>query len=543
MSRSTLLLPLMTAGCLADLQADASKLFPDGTDSGGGSSTAATASTSMPGGSGNSMQTVTGEVPTTTVGPGEASTSTGEVPPNEAPVILSFAFEPAVLHEAGIAQPVAMVSEDVVTLSLELDGVEVWTGPPPVVAWTFEATSSAASDGEYEFALIARDMEGLETTAEAKLWVSLPPSGTEKCVFEEDAGTGWLNAAVYGDDALVVAGALAKPNQSLEATLWRLDPNSCQPQAGYPWAISQWTASPLVVPPSQAIGLALDELGRMAIAANIGSGLTRRPYVAVLSPEGALEWEHVGPSGQTYSGIAAAPGRIVAVGEKLVNEGPPQFDGLVESFDLEGTKMWSDTLAAPLPGDDWTDDLNTFDERPRGVVWQQDLETLMVVGERQVQADPFLKWTRAFSAQYSLNGAILGAWTSSGLDADEDGIVSAAYCGDDLLAAGWVQDGQNNRAPATRWFDSQGNGETRRLDALTDSTMQDLACDQEQKIWSAATSNEESHILAFKGSDGPLTVKQKFPNITMWAVDCDARGFCAVVGLKGDRAWVRVNHP
>ncbi|MCY1055509.1 hypothetical protein [Nannocystis sp. SCPEA4] len=486
------------------------------------------------------MQTVTGEVPTTTPGPGEPSSTTSEELPGAGPEIMSFLFEPAVLNEAGTAQPVAVVSADVVELTLEHEGVELWSGPPPL-SWSFAATSSAASDGVYTFVLTARDGEGQATTAQAKLWVSLPASGTEKCVFEEDAGSGWLTAVEYGSDALVVAGALAKP--SLEATLWRLDPNSCQPQAGYPWAISQWTASPLVMPPSQAVGLTIDELGRMAIAANLGSGLARRPYVAVLSPQGALEWEHVGPVGETYSGIAAAPGRIVVVGEKLVNEMPPQYDGLVESFDLEGTLLWSDVLAAPLPGDDWDDQFNSFDEHPRAVTWHEDGNVLVVVGERHVFENND-KFVRAFSAQYNANGAVLAAWTSSGLDSSDDGLSTATSCGGSIVAGGWVQDGNTARTPATRWLDVMGNGGgKRRLDALKDTSIRGIACDREEKFSAAASNDTAAFALGFRTSDDPFVFKLNLAGTTLNATDCDTRGFCVVTGLKGARAWARVHHP
>ncbi|MCY1055507.1 hypothetical protein [Nannocystis sp. SCPEA4] len=537
MSRRTLLLLLAAAGCLGDLVEDGAQYYPDGTDSAGGSSTMA--GTSM--GSGDSVETVTGEVPTTTLGPDSAASTTGEGLPDAGPVIVSFAFEPEVLHEAGSAQPVAVVSEDVVELSLQLGGVEKWAGPPPTIAWKFEATSSA-SDGEYTFVLVARDGEGEEAMAEAKLWVSLPASGTEKCQFEEDAGSGWLAAAEYGDEALVVAGALAKP--ALEATVWRLDPNSCQPQAGYPWAISQWTEAPLVVPPSQAVGLATDELGRMAIAANFGSGLQRRPYVAVLTPQGALEWEIVGPVGQTYSGIAAVPGGVVVVGEQLVNEAPPQYDGLVESFDLEGTKLWTDTLAAPLPGDDWDDGLNIFDEHPRGVAWSEQAKTVMVVGERYIKAEDDKTRLRAFSVQYSANGSLTAAWTSDGLDSTDDGLVTVTRCGEELVAGGWIQNEQSARAPATRWLDLSGNGEQkRRLDALEAAVLPGLACDREEKFTAAISDPVTAYVAGYRTSDDPFLYKLEFPSAALRAASCDARGFCAVAGLQGARPWARVHHP
>ncbi|MFY0535445.1 hypothetical protein [Nannocystis pusilla] len=314
MSRSTLVLPLAAAACFTQTWADGSDRFPTETDSEAGSS--ATTSTGTSTSTGEPWQTVTG-----TTWPGTTDlvtgSSTSEGPAAQPPEISSFTVEPDTLHEAGTAEVHAVVSDDVVSLQLRVDGEEVWAGPPSEFAWSFAATSKAASEGTYKLELVARDGEGLTASATAMLWVTMPDTGTERCVFTEDAGAGRLTAAVYAKDALVVVGALANP--SYQATVWRLDPDSCQPQAGYPWQLSQWSAQPMPTT-SEAVGLALDAEGRMAIAANIGAGLSRQPYLAVLSPEGALEWEHVGPVGQTYSGVTAAPNRFVVVGEVLVDD-------------------------------------------------------------------------------------------------------------------------------------------------------------------------------------------------------------------------------
>jgi hypothetical protein len=539
MSRSTLLLPLAAAGCFAQVWADGSALF--GSDTDGGATSAATTSSGASEAASGPVQTVTSETPTDTTGSVETSSTALPGVPNEPPEIVSFTVEPDTLLEAGPAEAIAVVSADVVSLALRVDGEEVWSGPPAEFAWTFHATSKAASEGTYALELVASDGEGLTASATAMLWVTLPETGAEKCVFAEDVGASWLTATVYADDALVVAGALAKP--SLEATLWRLDRDSCQPQAGYPWSISQWTALPEVQPPSQVVGLALDEDGRMALAANLGSGISRRPYVAVLSPEGALAWEHLGPMGQTYSAIAAAPGRFFVVGEVLVGEAPPRYDGLVESYDAMGAKQWSDILAAPLPGDDFVGDPKVFDEHPRAVIWQAENQSLLIVGERLVSEDIVLKWTRAFSARYTENGALVGAWTSSGLDGDEDGLRAVTNCGEDHVAAGWVLSGPNSRSPVTRWLDPLGNGDKRRLDNLANTTMQGVACDREQKVSSVATTDAGAYVVGFRASDDPFVFKHLFPQAAFTAVDCDSRGFCATVGLLGDRAWVRVHHP
>ncbi|WAS92475.1 hypothetical protein [Nannocystis punicea] len=543
MSRSTLLVALLTAGCFADVWGQGSALFPTDTDSDGGSESAASGSADESWG--DSFQTVTSSPPTSSETSGAdtepPSPETSGGPANEAPVIISFTIEPDTLHEAGEAKAVVIVSEDVVELTLAGGPAGDYIRAPSQFDWRFVATSKAASDGKYELVLTARDPEGLTDEASATLWVSLPETGAEKCSFEEALGPGWLTAAVYGDDALVVAGALATP--ALEATVWRLDPDTCQPQAGFPWQISEWSALPQLAPPSQAIGLAVDEDGRMAIAANLGSGLSRRPYVAVLSKEGALEWEHRGPPGQTYSGITAAPSGFVVVGEQLVNELPPRYDGLVESFDEGGIKLWTDTLAAPLPGDTFDDDLNAFDEHPRAIVWSPKLNRLVVVGERYVFENND-KRLRAFSAQYSLKQGLIDAWTSSGLDAVEDGLVALTICGDELVASGWVEDDQDTRSPAARWLDAEGNGSTkRRLDPLAGTTFHGLACDRERKFTAAGSTPSTATALGFRASDDPFLFKSDFDNAGLKAAACDARGFCAVAGLLGDRAWVRVHHP
>ncbi|MCY1066217.1 hypothetical protein OV090_15665 [Nannocystis sp. RBIL2] len=470
--------------------------------------------------------------------------STSEGPAAQPPEISSFTVEPDTLHEAGTAEVHAVVSDDVVSLQLRVDGEEVWAGPPAEFEWSFAATSKAASEGTYTLELVARDSEGLTASATAMLWVTMPDTGAERCTFTEDVGAGRLTAAVYSEDALVVVGALANP--SYQATVWRLDPDSCQPQAGYPWQLSQWSPQPMPTT-SEAVGLALDAEGRMVIAANIGAGLSRRPYLAVLSPEGALEWEYVGPMGQTYSGVTAAPNRFVVVGEVHVNpndnNNPPTYDGLVESFDAAGTKVWSRILAAPLPGDDFADNNNDLAEHPRALKWQEESQTLLVVGERLVRENIIFKWTRAFSARYTANGALVGAWTSSGLDGDEDGLLAVATCSGKPVAAGWVSSGPNSSTTATRWLDPLGNGDKRRIDNLADASMRAVACDREQKISAVATTDTDAYAVNFKSSDDPFLFNHLFPQATLAAVDCDSRGFCAAAGLLGNHAWVRVHHP
>ncbi|PCC72361.1 hypothetical protein SAMN02745121_01564 [Nannocystis exedens] len=541
MSRSTLLVSLVTAGCYADVEGQATALFPQGSDSGGASSWVT--STGVDASAASGLPATTSDPHPATPGSGEPwSTTTGE-PVDEPPEILLFEIEPHVLHEAGAAEAFAVVSPNVTHLHLSVTTLEIEEKEfaPSEFTWSVDATSKANSNGTYELLLTAEDDKMQKDQASATLVVMLPDTGTQRCVFEEDIGSGWLTAVVYGD-ALVVAGALAAP--SLEATVWRLDPDTCAPQFGSPWQISQWTELPEVQPPSQAVGLAVDAEGRTAIAANIGSGLARRPYIAVLSPEGSLEWERLGAVGQTYSGITASPDGFFVVGEALVNELPPRYDGFIEGFGDGGTMLWSATIAAPLPGDNWTDDLNIFDEHPRAVAWSEKLNVLVVVGERYIFSDNSEPPLRAFSVQYKLNNSLTDAWTSSGLDAAEDGLVAVTTCGEDMVASGWIQPGKTARSPAARWLDPTGDGDAkRRLDPLENTTFYGIACDRENKFTTAASTATSAAVVGFQSSDDPFLFKHDVADAGLQAADCDGRGFCAVAGLRGDRAWVRVHHP
>ncbi|MFY0535446.1 hypothetical protein [Nannocystis pusilla] len=105
--------------------------------------------------------------------------------------------------------------------------------------------------------------------------------------------------------------------------------------------------------------------------------------------------------------------------------------------------------------------------------------------------------------------------------------------------------GPNSRTPATRWLDTLGNGDKRRLDNLTQASMRAVACDREQKVAGAATNNTTAgaYAVGFRTSDEPFLFKHLFPQASLTAVNCDFRGFCATAGLFDNHAWVRVHHP
>ena len=540
MSRSTLLLSIVAAGCYSEVEGNATALFPKDSDSSGASSWAT--STGVDASTASGMPATTQDPLPATPGSGDPwSMTTGE-PEHQPPEILHFEIQPDMLNEAGTAKAIASFSENVTELALRVNGVDTPVGAPSDFEWSFTATSKAKSDGVYQLELTARDDQDQTDVATATLKVTLPATGDPRCVFEEQADDGWFAGVVYGD-AMVLAGTLGWPT---EAALWRLDPDSCEPQFGSPWKISQWTEKALPGP-SQAVSLAIDAEGRTAIAANIGTVPDYLPYIAVLSPEGSLDWERLGEQGHVYNGVAASPEGFFVVGEsQWINQNVLRSDGFIEGFDDDGAELWHKKIAAPLPGDGWDDDLNIFDEHPRAVLWSDALQVLVVVGERYILEEKDTR-LRSFSLQYTLDGELAATWTSSGLDSLDDGLATATVCADDLVAGGWIKNGGSPPLPVTRWLDPAGNGGAkRRIEQLADTKIYGIACDSEAKFTAAATVNANppsARVVGFQFSDAPLLHDELFPSASLKAAACDARGFCAVAGAQANRPWLRVHHP
>lgn len=541
MSRSTLLLSLVTVGCYTDVADNATALFPEDSDSSGASSWVT--STGVDASASGVPATTHDPLPATTGSGDPWSMTTGE-PENQPPEILHFEIEPDMLKEAGTANALAAFSENVTELELRVNGVDTPVGAPSQFQWSFTATSKAKSDGIYQLELTARDDKDQTDVATATLTVALPETGAPRCMFEEKSDDGWFAGVVYDDDALVLAGTLGWPS---EAAVWRLDPDSCKPQFGSPWKISHWTEKALPGP-SQAVGLAIDAEGRTAIAANIGNFPDCLPYIAVLSPEGSLDWEQLGEEGHVYNGVTASPEGFFVVGEEQwIDKNVLRSDGFIEGFDDDGAELWHRKIAAPLPGDDWGDDLNIFDEHPRAVVWSDALQVLVVVGERYIFENNNDTRLRSFSLQYGPDGELAATWTSSGLDSLDDGLAAATICADELVASGWIKDGDGPPSPVTRWLDPSGNGGAkRRIEQLADTKFYGIACDSETKFTAAATVNDNpisARVVGFQFSDAPLLYNDLFLSASLRAAACDARGFCAVAGAQGNRAWLRVHHP
>lgn len=552
-----LVVPLCVTGCLGDLWDDAAALFPD--SPGSTSGTGDPPSTGGEGGPGteSGIQTVTGETSSTSGPPAGDEMTSGGAPPSAPPEIHAFSISPTQLTEAGSAIVHLEVSPDVVLVELRVDGELVRSAPPATFAYTFTATSAAAN-GAYDFEVRVIDEDGQSVSAgPVELTVLAPPAGAERCTWTETTGSSWLYGVTFQDDAILAVGALSDGNTT-RAAIWRLSPDApCAVQPGWPRTIDLWTGRQEAKDlPSSAVAVAVNEDGYLAIAATLGTGLKRQPYVALLTPTGSRIWEHVGAVGDELAGVAAARfpyENIMVAGSRLIAENPPRYDGVVWSHVPSTDSVTEHVLHGPLQPDEGVPTSPNL--RPRAVVLHPADDVVYVAGERSFRALGGL-WTyeRAFVARYSPDGAYLGQWTSDGNWTPHDGVRALGVCGDSFVLGGWGRTAVDSKpTPLTRWVAGDGSATLRRPEALVDAMTLGTACDADGKVFSALTQTDvdlDGIALAFRTADGPLSylVKHKVGTIDGYnAASCDRRGFCVAAGGQTKngkiQAFARVFHP
>lgn len=557
MTTRWLLVPLCVTGCLGDLWDDAAALFPDSVGSTSGTGEPTSTGDESPGG-GSGVQTVTGETSSTS-GPsvGDETTS-GGARPSAPPEIHAFSISPTQLTEAGSAVVHLEVSPDVVLVELRVDGELVRSAPPATFAYTF-AVTSAAANGTHDFEVRVVDEDGQSVSAgPVELTVLAPPAGAERCTWTETSGSSWLYGVTFQDDAILAVGALSDGNTT-RAAIWRLSPDApCAVQPGWPRTIDLWTGRQEAKDlPSSAVAVAVNEDGYLAIAANLGTGLKRQPYAALLTPTGSRIWEHVGAVGDELAGVAAARfpyENIVVAGSRLIAENPSRYDGVVWSHVPSTDSVTEHVLHAPLQADEFKD-LNTTNLRPRAVALHPADDVVYVAGERSFRPLGPLTYERAFIARYSPDGAYLGQWTSDGNWTQHDGARALGMCGDSFVLGGWGRTAVDSKpTPLTRWLAGDGSATLRRPEALVDAMTYGTACDADGKVFSALTQavagDLDARALAFRTADGPLSYLVEHDAGTLDgfnAASCDRRGFCVAAGGQNKngklQAFAQVFHP
>lgn len=565
------ILALLTGGCFQDLFDAGAGLSPI-TDVGSisGSNSTSTGESTPTTSWGPGVQTVTGppdETSATTAA--EPETTTGAPDQNAPPTIELFGFSPLYLSEehvseAGPALLHVAVSDDAVKVRLKLNGEPL--GELGLEAFPYpHAVLSDKFNGQHIFEAVALDVEGLESAPKtAKLTVTVPASGTQKCLFDADkdnpavlqsAATG----LVYADDALVVVGE-RDTGVGPRLTVWKLDPDHCEVMPGWPKTIADWTKiDALKNKMSRGTAVALDFDGNIVVAGFTLDGLKPRRYLAMLNPGGSLLWNEVeGNAGEEISGVVVSPkpkAAVIAVGWRRSSDDPIRTDAAIWMYQLNGTALPPDFIGGSFMPNEQPDVDNKLSERLRAIVFPSGKEHAIAVGEREFMDNNFNIFSRTFLVRiHPLTGREGTPWTSPGESFAHDATLGLGVCGDELIGAGWRRDDPQGSEPAAmlQWFATDGTPTGFRSVPLSFTELRGAACDGELKAVAAGVKNQgvsDAKVFATPGLEGPLTWYESGsagPDEAA-AVSCDRRGFCGWPGFRttaGKRhAVVRVYHP
>jgi len=570
---SPLLALLTLTACVEQIYRDSIAEFPPGAD-GATSSTSEppTPTTSETNSAGPWVQTVTGDLEST--GPGSTSAdtgstsgSTGDPPVNLPPSIELFTVSPKHLSEAGPAELQLVVSDDVVTVQLSLDGVKLADLKPDAFPRNWDALSAKDNGAARTFEVVVKDAEGLTAKATTALGVQLPAPGAEKCLFEDKgANISVITALKYTPDAIIAVGA-RDIGAGLRIAVWKLDPDHCEEVLpGWPKSLANWSAQPgLAAMMSLGTAVDVDEAGNIVVAGNFFPNGKPQSYVALLNPAGSRLWEKLGQVGDEVTGVAAAmaqfKNRVFVVGSQRTSDVPVRTDAAIWVYFADGESVFIQppvTLKAPFTADEIDPDLNNErSERMHAVVLQPSTGYALAVGERELKPTPDLIYRRAFTVLAHPLGGVVGApWTSKA-DASppNDAARSVAACGDGFRVGGWTRDEPPDAKPEPMIFWVEANGsstEHRSEPQLASTEIHGIACDREDKLVSAGTRSAgtaDAQVFSVTGPFGPRTSYETGVASGDGAstVACDPRGFCGWGGYRTANAKpyavVRVHHP
>jgi hypothetical protein len=558
---------LLLGGCIQDLLADGAALAPDTETDASSTSTGEPPTPTTSGFGPGGVHTVTGDSGSTGTTEGTDAEDTGVDPvsssgePVNLPPTVDLTVMPEHLGEAGPAELHLAASEDVVKVRLSLDGEKIADLTPADFPYVWEALSAKDNGPARTFSVIVEDEEGLMADDDAGLSVQLPEPGIEKCLFEDpDRGTvtSYIAALRYTPEAIYAVGT--RGTGILRITMWKLDPNNCQPVPGWPKTIANWNPA-LAGSPSFGVGADIDENGNPVVAGNFLVNGKWQSYVALLNAEGSRLWEKVGAVGDEVAGVGASKGsysnRVFVVGSRRTSDNPILTDGMVWVYQwTEGEDVYVQPptiLRAPFTPDEFDPDLdNALSEWARAVVVDS-AGNALVVGEREYKDGDFKIYSRAFAVQVHPFGQVLGSpWTSSAPAFKHDAARSVTVCGDEYLAGGWTRDSvepNSEPQPFLFWLETETHRHLPQLDA---TQVYGVACDREGKVVSAATRSSgfpDAQVFTVVGtSDTPVWYEQGAADADgAGAIACDHRGFCGWGGYRTINAKayavVRVHHP
>jgi|JI6StandDraft_1071083.scaffolds.fasta_scaffold07258_5 hypothetical protein len=547
-----LLMSLLLAGCVDQLHEEAHALtYLETTTSSTGESELPTTTQAATGGG---VQTVTGEttLEATTSSVDDTTATTGESV-DLPPTVDLFAAEPDQLSEAGKSLLHLQTSADVVQVRLFQNDEPIADLEPADFPYTYEAFSAKNNGDPHTFRVEVKDAGGQTAAKDLKLKVVLPLSGAERCLFLDMGAKGSaIFGLVHATDAIVAVG-WRDTGAGPRMAIWKLDKKNCTVLPGWPRTIVNWSPA-LAGQTSRAVGVAIDEAGYIAIAANLWPGGKPQLYAALLTPEGARIWEHTGDVGEEAAGVATGVDhRVFVVGARRTSDNPVRTDARVWGFRFSEdiVTVWLTDLKAPFtPDEAFPDDDNVRSERARAVVVGND--EVVVVGEREFRGGDFNIYTRTFIARYFPFGkAVAAPWTSPGDFFLHEAMNAVGLCGADLIAGGWTRDTAPGASPLPlmRWIKPDGTSVAGHVELLPVTQTFGIGCDREGKIVSGGTNwtgEYNAQVFAVADPKQPPVIYDSgvAGDDAVLALACDpAESFCAGGGYRSMLAFLRVYHP
>lgn len=547
-----LLMPLLLAGCVDQLHEEAHALtYLETTVSSTGEPGLPTTTQA---GTGGGVQTVTGDttLEQTTAVVDDTGTTTGEAV-DPSPTIELFAAEPDQLSEAGKSLLHLQTSVDVIQVRLYQNDEQIADLEPSAFPYTYEAFSAKNNGDPHTFRVEVTDAGGQTATQELKLKVLLPASGSERCQFPDKGAKGSaILGLVHSADAIVAVG-WRDTGAGPRMAIWKLDKKHCTVLPGWPRTIVNWNPA-LAGQTSRAVGVAIDEAGYIAVAANLWPGGKPQLHAVLLTPEGAAVWEHTGDVGEEAAGVATgADHRVFVVGARRTSDNPVRTDARVWGFRFSEdiVTVWVSDLKAPFtPDEPFPDNDNVQSERARAVVVRHG--EVFVAGEREFWANVNEIYTRTFIARYFPFGkAVAAPWTSPGDFLPHEAMSAVGLCGADLIAGGWTRDAAPGASPLPlmRWIKPDGSSDAGHVALLPVTQIFGIGCDREGKIVSGGvnwTGEFDAQVFAFADPKQPPIVYDSGAagDDAVLALACDpAESFCAGGGYRSLLAFLRVYHP
>jgi hypothetical protein len=333
--------------------------------------------------------------------------------------------EPPKLTKAGPLTIDASFTEDVEEIELYAGDQLLETLTPDQLAHDFIVTS-AELNGQHDVWIRAVDDGGLADDSEpVAVTVALPESGsTVWKMIGDDPDIVHGHAITPFAEGVAIGGAKVKQGWSTAMVRYYDETNTLR-----------WTASP-VNAEGMTVALTLAPDGGLIAVGQMKKGQGFAPWLAKFDSLANITLGPIiGNTGETATGVAAAPTGEIYVSGYIQTAGEGKFDAMLWAYSADGEPSWSEQWENPAgdkPGR-WTNKAHAVAVLHDG--------SIATVGSTEV-ADPNMpdtkEVTRILAQRYGQGGALLSTWIAESFPAlESEGLAVSAEATGDLVIGGW----------------------------------------------------------------------------------------------------------